>query len=493
MKKFFFIIGITIIVAGVGFYIFTTISLSIIKVTLESPDNSALKENIHILLNKPAQVQIEYWEKGSNEKNLTPFSQNNVNHSISLLLLKPNSYYDYIINIRNIFKTSSRSYTFKTRKQSSWLEHNWIKKNKPHDASAIGKGLMMICYRGNPGYIAMVDGEGTIRWYWQENTNLGVRLATITPRNTIIALLAPASKDQFPKKKDKPLGIENYYIRTGKTGFVGGTEIAEIDLEGKVLWRVNIEDKDIIFHHDLKMNENNEIVSIYRDYKLYDLENTKAELDTIWGDGIMKMDTTGKIIQKWSVWDVWDIEKDKRLKEFANDRFHFNNVAFDTDGNYILSTPIENQIWKIDKNTGEIVWKLGKGGDFKMDSNSNFYFQHNAHIDLEGNLLLFDNGDFTPNDTTKTNKLSRTLSFRLDTDKMTATTIINTEIPPAYYTSRMGSSYLLPNKNILQTSSKTGNIFISDKNGEILWLLKTSFIPYRAEYVSDNVWQNYIQ
>ena len=237
------------------------------------------------------------------------------------------------------------------------------------------------------------------------------------------------------------------------------------------------------------MNENNEIVSIYRDYKLYDLDKSKPELDTLWGDGIMTMDTTGKVIEKWSAWDVWDLEKDKRLKEFANDRFHFNNVAFDRDGNYLLSTPIENQIWKVDKNSGEIIWKLGKGGDFKMDPKSYFYFQHAAHIDHNGNLILFDNGDFTPNDTTTTNKYSRTLSFKIDTSKMTANTIINAELPPGYYTSRMGSSYLLPNENILQTSSKTGNVLITDKTGNVLWVLNTYFIPYRAEYVPKNVWE----
>lgn len=494
MRRISIILLMIILISGLGYgvYYYVVGSIKIDKIVLKSPDNSALKESIGIFLNRPAKVQIEYWKKGSETVNRTPLSNKNKNHEINLLLVEPNSLYEYKIIVHNyILSNSSKDYHFKTREQSPWMVRNWIKEHSPHDPNAIGEGLMMISYRGYPGYIAMVDGEGTIRWYWQDE-KLGVRLATITPRNTILALLAPAGKDQFQKKKNKPKGIENYYIRTGKTGFVGGTEIAEINLEGEVLWRVNIEDKDIIFHHDLKMNEDKEIVSIYRDYKLYNLDDTKAELDTLWGDGIMRMDTTGKILEKWSVWDVWDIGKDKKLKEFANDRFHFNNVAFDTDGNYLLSTPIENQIWKIDKNSGEIVWKLGKGGDFKMDPNSHFYFQHAAHIDHHGNLILFDNGDFTPNDTTKTNKSSRTLSFKLDTTNMVARTIINAEIPSKYYTSRMGSSYLLPNDNILQTSSKTGNVLITNKDGGVLWVLNTYFIPYRAEYVPENVWQNYI-
>src|SRR5699024_6128541 len=163
-------------------------------------------------------------------------------------------------------------------------------------------------------------------------------------------------------------------------------------------------------------------------------------------------------LEKWSVWDVWDLNKDPQLRELANDRFHFNSVFFDSEGNYIISTPIENQVWKVNKKSGEIMWKLGDKGDFKMDPETYFYFQHAAHLDRKGNLLVFDNGDFSPNDTTKVGKRSRTISFDLDTTQMKAEVKINAELPFAYYTNRMGSSYLLPNDNILTTSSKTGNV-----------------------------------
>lgn len=476
-----------------GVYYLSIGSLKIKSVTLNSPDHSALKEDITITLNKSASVYLEYWKKGSTSTLLTPTTKKKDKQKIHLLLLEPNTEYYYKIHLKNIFKTVSQTYSFRTREQSPWMVHDWIKDNKPHDSTAIGEGMVMICYRGYPGYIAMVDGKGTIRWYWQDK-KLGVRLATITSRNTILALLAPAGKDEFHKKKaKKPKGIKNYYIRTGKTGFAGGTEIAEISLEGKVLWRKNIEAENIIFHHDLRMDKNNHIISIFRDYKLYNLDKNKAKKDTLWGDGVMVMDTTGQVLKKWSVWDVWDISKDKKIKELANDRFHFNTVSFDKDGNYLISTPIENQIWKVNSTSGQIMWKFGKEGDFKMNPKDYFYFQHDAHIDREGHLMLFDNGDFSPNDTTKVNKSSRALSFDLNMENMTATKKIDAPLPHQYYTSRMGSAFLLPNDHILQTSSKTGNILITNQNGKVLWALNTYFIPYRAEYVPHSLWHNYIQ
>lgn len=484
-----------IFLVGYGGYYFYSNSIEIERIELVSPDNSALKEDIIINLSRPANVYVEYWIKDSLKKIRTPVTKKDKkNHKIHLMLLKPEKQYKYKIVIDGLVNIYSETYTFHTRKQSSWLVHNWIKTNRPHDEKAMGKGLIMLCYRGYPGYIAMVDGKGTIRWYWQDE--LGVRLATITPRNTIIALLAPASTDKFydeKKEKQEPKGITNYYLRTGKIGFMGGTEIAEIDLQGNVLWRVNIEKKDIIFHHDLLMNKKNQIVSIYRDYKLYDLKGTEPALDTLWGDGIMVMDTTGNVLKKWSAWDVWDISKDKRIKKFANDRFHFNDVSLDKYDNYLISTPIENQIWKVNPNTGKIIWKLGKGGDFKMDSTSYFNFQHASHINQDGDLMLFDNGDFSPNDTTKIGKLSRALSFNLDTINMEATVEISAELSYRYYTSRMGSAYLLPNNNILQTSSKTGTVVITDKNGKVLWELNSHFIPYQAKYVPEETWEDYIR
>ena len=129
--------------------------------------------------------------------------------------------------------------------------------------------------------------------------------------------------------------------------------------------------------------------------------------------------------------------------------------------------------------------KLGKNGDFKMDTSAYFSFQHAVHINSEGDLMLFDNGIYK--------KESRTLSFSLDTATMTATNQINAPLPESLHSARMGSAYLLPNGNILQTSSKAGRVLVTTKTGEILWELDSPLVQYRAEYVSAKLWDNYFQ
>ena len=158
-------------------------------------------------------------------------------------------------------------------------------------------------------------------------------------------------------------------------------------------------------------------------------------------------------MKTWSAWDVWDVANDPYIDEYRYDRFHMNGLCFDKDGNYLVSNPIEDQIWKIDRQSGKLLWKFGRNGDFKMDTTAYFSFQHAPYITEQGDLMLFDNGLY--------DKRSGAKAFKLDEKNFTAETVINAMLPPEKYTSRMGNAYLLPNGNLLQTSSKTGSHFMT--------------------------------
>lgn len=205
--------------------------------------------------------------------------------------------------------------------------------------------------------------------------------------------------------------------------------------------------------------------------------------DTLGGDGILVLDTLGNVLKTWSAWDVWDIDKDPYITRYMYDRFHMNGFCFDKDSNYLVSVPIEDQIWKIDRNTGEILWKFGRGGDFKMDTTAYFSFQHTPYINPNGDLMLFDNGLYEMQ--------SGALAFKLDEEKRTAETTLRAMLPKDKYTSRMGSAYLMPNGNILQCSSKTGTVLITDQSGKVLWESVLAYAPYRALYVPADLFKNY--
>ncbi len=488
-KTYWKVIGL-ILPAALSFIViwYYSQNITIKNVQLSSPNNYAFQEEINIELDKPAALYVKYWKEGSSEKLKTVQSPKGLKHSVQLLLIETSATYKYQIVINRLIDVTSGILSFKTREQSPWLDFHWVNIGGPYNREAFGDGLLMICYARVPGFVALIDVDGKVKWHWQVD-DIGVRAATLTPRGTILAMLRPPNKDVIddqPKEHRKILEEIQKPMRRGKVGFAGGTAMAEIDLTGKTLWRIELKGKveNDLIHHDLQMDKNNHIHTLYRATKIYqNPEKIGAAPDTLSGDGIVVLDTLGNEVWKWSVWDMWDIEKDSLIDDFGYDRFHMNSLNFDADGNYLVSVAMEDQVWKINSKTGKLIWKLGRNGDFKMDTASYFSFQHSVHLNSEGDYMLFDNNLFK--------EVSRALSFRLDTTNMTATTIINAPLPTEKYTSRMGNGYLLYNGNLLQTSAKTGSVLITDRKGKILWELDSPFVPYRVEYVPAKIWNNY--
>ncbi|MBO9596072.1 MAG: aryl-sulfate sulfotransferase [Niabella sp.] len=489
MKKIW-MVGFLLIVLSAGFLFYSYRSVSIESIQLRSLNNAANAEVVDVQLSKDAPVIIEYWKDGSPDVYKTIQSPAQRHHEINLLLLEAGSTYHFRVIIDRMIRSSSRDMTFKTRAQSPWLVHNWVKQENKENAAALAGGMVMLCNARLPGYIIMVDGNGRIRWYWQIN-DIGVRAATLTPRGTILAMLRPPVADiidDTPKQEADSLRKMDEPIRRGAIGFAGGTAIAEIDLTGKMLWRIDmdtvLDGKYKVIHHDVRMDADGNIVTLVRNKLPFNMSKIGGSgMDTLGGEGILVMNNKGKEVWSWNVWDRWDILKDPLIKEFAYDRFHANALNFDKDGNYLISMAIEDQIWKINATTGDIMWKLGKNGNFKMDTALYFSFQHDVQINPQGDLMIFDNSLWKHR--------SGAVSFKLDTVKWEATSKIEAFLPREKYTSRMGSAYLLPNGQLLQCSSKTGSVMVTDLNGKILWELNAYFVPYRAEYIPVETWDRY--
>lgn len=120
------------------------------------------------------------------------------------------------------------------------------------------------------------------------------------------------------------------------------------------------------------------------------------------------------------------------------DYMHMNSVQVDpSDNNLIVSFRHQDQVCKLDRKTGQIVWRLGgKDSDFALGDEQKFSHQHFARIDSSGTLTFFDNGNAT--------QRTRLLTFKLDQPNRRVTDFNSFE-PETRFSGAMGSFQLLGN------------------------------------------------
>ena len=79
------------------------------------------------------------------------------------------------------------------------------------------------------------------------------------------------------------------------------------------------------------------------------------------------------------------------------DFFHINSIDVDSDGNLLISGRHTWAVYKIDRHTGAVIWRLnGKLSDFAMNPTTQFAFQHHVRHHPGNQLTMFDDGGDRP-------------------------------------------------------------------------------------------------
>ncbi len=110
----------------------------------------------------------------------------------------------------------------------------------------------------------------------------------------------------------------------------------------------------------------------------------------------------------------------------VQDYLHINSLFLDpVDGNLICSFRGSNQVIKIRRRDGKVLWRLGGlKSDFPLTLEQTFLRQHSVTLtDNNKTLLMIDNGDTT------LRKSSRILEFKLDEQHKKITSFKATAIP----------------------------------------------------------------
>lgn len=167
------------------------------------------------------------------------------------------------------------------------------------------------------------------------------------------------------------------------------------------------------------------------------------------------------------LWDAWDhytiadwIEPTGVAPPFDFD--HPNSLAFDLDGNYIVSFRHLGAVVKLDAQTGATMWQLGgRLNQFAIrgDPLNGFTGQHSVRILDNGHLLMYDNGlRHNPPHT-------RAVEYALDVGNKTATMVWEYEPSPVIFTPFVGSAQRLANGHTLVGFGVAGQIHEVDAGG----------------------------
>jgi len=159
----------------------------------------------------------------------------------------------------------------------------------------------------------------------------------------------------------------------------------------------------------------------------------------------------GDLIFQWRSWDYFDILDEGQFIDLTGTGFdfpHMNAIDVDTDGNIVISSRNTSEITKINRDTGDIIWRLGGGHNqftYVNDPLNGTRNQHCVRVVTTNDYTMFDNGNLhNPPE-------SRGVEYVVDTNKMTATLVWQYPAIPTntIYSDYMGNVQRLTNGNTL--------------------------------------------
>ena len=173
-------------------------------------------------------------------------------------------------------------------------------------------------------------------------------------------------------------------------------------------------------HEFLLTSRGTALITIY--------SNIPADLTAVGGSAagqltegvIQELDVpTGKVLFEWRSSAHVGLNESllPSVKNDVADYFHLNSVGVDTDGHLLVSARHTCAVYKVHRQTGAVLWRLGgTRSDFTIVPGAEFSFQHDVRRHADGTLTIFDNNAAAPTATTH----ARPLRLALDMSAMTA-------------------------------------------------------------------------
>jgi hypothetical protein len=219
---------------------------------------------------------------------------------------------------------------------------------------------------------------------------------------------------------------------------------------------------------------------------------TRRDLSSVGGprdgkvyDGIVQeIDVaSGRVLFEWHSLDHVPLDEScQRVPTDPSrpyDYFHINSVSLDHDGNLLISSRHTWTVYKVDRDTGRIIWRLGgKRSDFEPGPGVPFAWQHNPVSAGRATLRIFDN----ESNGTPLRPQSRVITVRLDPQRRRATLVQSIEHPADLSAPSQGNSERLPGGDLFVGWGRIGRFSEFSADGKLLFdaTLPRGYDSYRA-------------
>ncbi len=307
--------------------------------------------------------------------------------------------------------------------------------------------------QGGPLRIFVVDHEGRYRWY-----HLG---------------------DDSVKAG---AGAEIQAIDGGLLLAAGGPEMF-LGWDGNPIWEAPFS-----AHHDMRFSPFNDDHLLYLGISGKDCPTTEHTLEEF------------DMVDQETVWQ-WRICEHYTPPDPYDGWAHVNTIEpFPGERAVLLSVRNQDLLMRVDRDTGEIDWTLGWGGDFEMATEDLFLRQHAPEILENGEILLFDNGmsqkevNRKNEDPAKVRPVSRVIQLALsfhEDGSPDAAEVTWEYLDPELFAFARSEADRLPNGNTLITYSQLAPDMDSwlreiDQDQGTVWELHTppGWSTYRAERIT---------
>lgn len=159
----------------------------------------------------------------------------------------------------------------------------------------------------------------------------------------------------------------------------------------------------------------------------------------------------------------------------VQDYLHMNSMAIDpADGNLVCSFRNADQLLKINRKTGAIVWSLGGvDSDFPLGSDNTFLRQHHATFIDNNTLMIFDNGHIDERPYT------RILELQLNENTHTVDHTSSFTLP-SKFVQYMGSVQKFDSTYFIGGGSSAYIMEVNFSTSEIIFEMTLSANTYRA-------------